>query len=506
MRRVVLPGEREFGLTGTARVAANAPDDVIDDVLGTTAPGTTFTASDHLQGDADSRASRAFDGDPATGWTPAFGPQLGRWVDAALPGPVSIDRLDLTFVDDGRHSVPTQVHLEADGVTVRTLTVGPVTDTSRDGSRKTVTATFDPFTAQRVRLVIDAVRSVSVTEGDESLPTELPVSFPEVVLPGVPVPASPVTVPSECHDDLVTIDGAPVPVRLVGARADARRGLDLEACDGAVTLAAGSNRISSATGLDTGVDVDRLVLSSGRDAQAAPVEVLGAPLDDAGATARVTGEGRVSYDLRVRSDGSPFWLVLGQSHSDGWEATVDGETLGAPTLVDGFANGWQVRPSSAGTLEVSLRWTPQQVVWVGIALSIVSIVACLVVVVMTWRSRRERDAAAQATLGDAPVQQHVVGYRGPVSSTAAAVVLALSSGVVAALVSRWWIGLLVAVGTGLAAATTRGRLLLSGARRSRSPPARCSRCPSWAGSRSCCSPPTWPSTGSDHEPASNCAE
>ena len=282
VRRVVLPGEREFGLTGTARVAANAPDDVIDDVLGTTAPGTTFTASDHLQGDADSRASRAFDGDPATGWTPAFGPQLGRWVDAALPGPVSIDRLDLTFVDDGRHSVPTQVHLEADGVTVRTLTVGPVTDTSRDGTRKTVTATFDPFTAQRVRLVIDAVRSVSVTEGDESLPTELPVSFPEVVLPGVPVPASPVTVPSECHDDLVTIDGAPVPVRLVGARADARRGLDLEACDGAVTLAAGSNRISSATGLDTGVDVDRLVLSSGRDAQAAPVEVLGAPLDDVG--------------------------------------------------------------------------------------------------------------------------------------------------------------------------------------------------------------------------------
>jgi hypothetical protein len=38
----------------------------------------------------------------------------------------------------------------------------------------------------------------------------------------------------------------------------------------------------------------------------------------------------------------------------------------------------------------------------------------------------------------------------------------LVAGVAAALVSRWWIGVLVAVATALASVTTRGRLLLAG--------------------------------------------
>ncbi len=54
-RRFVLPDARTFGLSGTARVNANAADDVIDRALGTTAPGATFVASSHLQGDADAR-------------------------------------------------------------------------------------------------------------------------------------------------------------------------------------------------------------------------------------------------------------------------------------------------------------------------------------------------------------------------------------------------------------------------------------------------------------------
>ena len=462
VRRVELPAAREFGLTGTARVAANAPDPVIDTVLGTTAPGTTFTSSGHLPGDPGSRASRAFDRDPDTAWTPGFGPQAGRWVEVELAGPVTVDRLDLTFVDDGRHSTPTQVHLEADGLPVRTLTVGQVTDAARDGTHRTVSTTFDPFTAQRIRVVVDAVQPRTVTEGDEALPVELPVSLVEVGIPGAPAPAAPVNVPSECRTDLLEVDGTPVPVRLVGPVADARRGLALEACTDAVTLGAGSNTVTSPVGLDTGVDVDRVVLSSGRDAEAVSVRVLGAPLDTAGATVRVTDEGRVSYDLRVDTDGEPFWLVLGQSHSDGWEASFDGASLGTPTMVDGYANGWLVEPDASGTFDVSLHWTPQRVVWVGIALSIVAVAACVVIVVVTWRGRRRHDLAARASLARPPVEHRADEYTGRIVSTRASLALALVAGVAAALVSRWWIGLVVVVATALAAATTRGRLLLAG--------------------------------------------
>ncbi|MET0629047.1 MAG: alpha-(1-_3)-arabinofuranosyltransferase family protein [Acidimicrobiia bacterium] len=467
-RRVVLPDARTFGLTGTARVNANAPDSVIDAVLGTTALGAVFSSDGHLRGDVDSRASRAFDDDPSTAWTSSFGPQGGRWVEAALGAPTTFEQMSLTYLDDGSHAVPTQVHLEADGVPVRTMTVMPdagAPGAATRGDRRTATFNFDPFVAQRVRLVVDAVRQPSLppaSGAEAELPTDLPVSLAEVTLPGVPVPATPGAVPSECRADLVVVDGSPVPVRLSGAPADARSGLAVEACEPSVGLDAGSTTVTTSVGLDTGVDVDRLVLSSGRDGQAAPVELLGAPRSESGAKVRIVSEGPTSYDLKVATDGTPFWLVLGQSQSDGWEASVEGASIGMSTMVDGYANGWKIRPSAAGTIDISLRWTPQSVVWVGIALSIAAVLACLTVVALTWRRRRAQADAAAVTLMSAPEAQPASRYVGGAPSVRATVVLALGAAVGAALVSRWWIGLVVGAATALAGTTSRGRILLSG--------------------------------------------
>jgi arabinofuranan 3-O-arabinosyltransferase len=468
-RRVVLPDARAFGLSGTARVNANAPDTVIDAVLGTTAPGAVFSSDGHLRGDVDSRASRAFDGDPSTVWTSSFGPQGGRWIEAALGAPGTFDQVSLTYVDDGSHAVPTQVHLEADGVPVRAMTVIPDDSAAGTadarGDRRTATFNFDPFVGQRVRLVVDAVRQPSLppaSGADAELPTDLPVALADVRLPGVPLPATPAAVPSECRADLVAVDGEPVPVRLAGAPADARSGLALEACEPSVTLNAGSTTVTTSVGLDTGVDVDRLVFSSGRDGQAAPVELLGAPRSESGAKVRVVSEGPTSYDLKVATDGTPFWLVLGQSQSDGWEASVEGTSVGTSTMVDGYANGWKIRPSATGTLDISLRWTPQRVVWVGIALSIAAVLACLGVVAFTWRRRGAQADAAAVTLMSAPESQPASRYAGGAPSVRATVVLALGAAVGAAIVSRWWIALVVGGATALACATSRGRILLSG--------------------------------------------
>jgi hypothetical protein len=245
--------------------------------------------------------------------------------------------------------------------------------------------------------------------------------------------------PTECRDDLVTIDDRPTAVRLVGDPAVGAV-LSIEGCDGPVVLDAGTHVVRAARGADTGIDVDRLVLTSaaGGAAAADATARVGAPPPEPGATVTVTDEGPTSYDLRVESDGRPFWLVLGQSHNDGWHAkTGTGRPLGEPQLVDGYANGWLVTPERADTFTVRLTWTPQRLVWVGFAASVLAIVVCLGVLVVTRRRRAPVLAAA-------PVLGHPV-YGAAPGSTGAAIVVGLTVGLASAVVSRWWIGVIVGI-------------------------------------------------------------
>ncbi len=282
VRRFELPDARSFGLTGTARIDPNAPDSVIDDVLGTTAPDTVFFASDHLAGDLDARASRAFDGDPTTAWIPNLGSQHGRSVAVTLPGPLTVDHLDLVYLDDPDHSVPRQFTLTADGVPVRSFTVDPRAAEGTGRTRR-ITIPFDPVTGREFRLYVDDVVHRFVHPVADRPGVEAPVALAEVGIAGVPVPADPATIPDECRADLLELNDAAVPVRVVGEAADARRGLALEACGGALDLPAGTNVLRSSVGLDTGIDVDRVVLSSDADGDATPPTVLGTPLDESGA-------------------------------------------------------------------------------------------------------------------------------------------------------------------------------------------------------------------------------
>ncbi len=453
-RRFVLPDTRQYQLSGTARIDPNAPDALLDTLLGTTAPGTEYTSSGHLKGDLDARASRAFDGNPTTAWTAQLGRQDGQFVDVSLPGPLTVDALHLTVVADGRHPVPTELTLEGDGGAARTLSVPPITDAVGEGSTQTVTIPFDPLASAHLRLVVDAVRD-GTTNGVVSAPETVPVSIAEVGLAGVPAPAAPSTVTISCRSDLVRVDGRAVPVQVTGPAADARSGLPIEPCDGALTLDQGSNTVRTVPGLDTGIDLDRLVLSSDASGEGAAPAVLGTPLGQSGAQVRVTGSSPDSYDLKVHTDGKPFWLVLGESHSDGWEAKASGQSLGKPQLVNGFANGWLVRPKGAGTLAISLRWTPQRFVWIAFGLSIAAVLACLALLVTTRRRR------ANVSVADAPALSSPLDYIGPSPSTRALVAFAIGTAVGAALVSRWWIGLVVGVAALVSSRVAGGRVLLT---------------------------------------------
>ncbi|MGH9273282.1 MAG: alpha-(1-_3)-arabinofuranosyltransferase domain-containing protein, partial [Acidimicrobiales bacterium] len=184
----------------------------------------------------------------------------------------------------------------------------------------------------------------------------------------------------DCIDDLLTIDGAPMPVRLMPAGGSLR----VEGCR-PVELAGRSHQITAAPGSATGIDIDRLVLSSGPDGLPAAVGPRGTAASAAGADVVVDRERSSELDLTVRTDGEPFWLVLAQSNSDGWHASADGGALGDRQLADGYANGWLVTPEGPGTMSIDLRWEPQRLLWPGLAVSALTLAGALVIV---WRSRR----------------------------------------------------------------------------------------------------------------------
>jgi arabinofuranan 3-O-arabinosyltransferase len=462
-RRFVLPDARMFGFTGTARIDPNAMDEQIDAVLGTTAPGVTYSSSHHLAGDADARASRAFDGNPATAWSAPIGPQEGRFLDVKLPAPITFDHQDLTVVADGRHSVPTRLRILTEAGEERSITVPPISDVNREGATQTVRLSFAPVTAAHFRVIVDAVRRVTALPNDPGPGATLPVSIAEAGVPGLPVPAVPATAPGGCRDDLVRVDGRPVPVRVVGTPAMARTGLGVASCAAPFNFGAGSHTLASAAGLDTAIDIDRVVLSSDRGGVAAPVATLGAPLGTSGASVRVTKSKATAVNVSIRTDGRPFWLVLGESASAGWKATAGGgadAAVGSRQVVDGYANGWLIRPRSAGTVSVNLRWVPQRQVWVGLGLSGIAVIVCLGIVVASL-VRRRRIVGLDAALADSPRMVSPLEYAPAVPpSWSSTLVLAGAVGIATLLVSRPWIGGVAALATVIAARVPKTRVLL----------------------------------------------
>ena len=256
----------------------------------------------------------------------------------------TVDRVDLTVVADGRHPVPTELTLAGRRRRDAARCRFPRSATSpRRARTQTVTIPFDPLTRPHLRVVVDAVRD-GTTNGAVSATVLLPVVDRRGRLgrasrfPPRRAPSTSGAAPTSCAST-----ARAVAVRVTGPAADARRGLSVEPCDARSRSTEGATR--SHRRRPRHRDRPRPARAVvGHDGQGAAVDVLGAPLDESGAAVRITDSSPDSYDLDVRTDGTPFWLVLGESHSDGWEATADGQSLGTPQLVNGFANGWLVRP------------------------------------------------------------------------------------------------------------------------------------------------------------------
>lgn len=406
------PVERAFTPYGRARLARDLDDVEIDEVIGLLSAaggGVTASSSARLPGDLRSRASASVDGDPLTAYQTPINDVVGNWIELTYPEPVTVDGLRMELVDDSLHSLPTAITVAVDGgagTQVR-LDVGEPSTTLERGATTTVDAATGELTGTTFRISIDEIAEATSLDWFSGGPTVLPVGIAEIGLPVVEAPVAEAPLPAECRTDLVSIDGTPVALRVVGTVGEALSdaGMDLRSCGDAVELPADKVLLESTSGRATGVDVDVFALSSA--AGGAPgVDTLAEGVDEGPPPPETTTErtGRNDHQVTVTGASEPYWVVLGQSYSPGFTATLaDGTSLGEPTLINGFANGWQIDPAEHGAdVVVSISWPPQRIVWWGLALSAVGVLVCLALVLWPLLRRRSQvDADVAVEAGDA---------------------------------------------------------------------------------------------------------
>ncbi|MEP6625786.1 MAG: hypothetical protein ABJC79_15160, partial [Acidimicrobiia bacterium] len=408
------------------------------------------------------RASAALDHDLATAWVTPFRTAVGSRLDVGFGASRTLDRLDLALVADGRHSVPTELRLTTSAGETRTVALAVPPDTKVANATVPVTARFAPITTDALTVRITKVRPVLTKEYDCGCDVQTPAAIAELGVPNLAAVVPPAQMPSACRTDLLFVDGKPLSLRLVGttASAVALQPLAFAPCPdsrGRVpgprarvsdSLGAGEHEVTTPTGAATGLVVDRLVWSSGRGSGPAQnlttAGTVTATPTRPGPAVRVVRNGRAAMTADVTGAAQPFWLMLGQSENAGWHATVDGHDLGPSQLVDGYANGWLVTPRQPD-LTVELEWVPQRTVQRSIALSVVAVMMCLGIVIVSYGSRRR--TRYDVAVSPAPVAivwpwNDLAGRSGVIATVAAAVAVGVGGAIVVRPV----------VGLGLAAA------------------------------------------------------
>ena len=147
----------------------------------------------------------------------------------------------------------------------------------------------------------------------------------------------------QCVSGVLEIDGDDVPIQIFEN--------GFLGCD-TVALRAGTHRLMTTPGHISGLHIDSLVLDSGSGLQ--PVGLREVSVD------------RSSTRMAIEVEVGGKWLVVNESFSKGWSASLEGVDLGEPLLVNGYAMAWWVPESASGV--VILSWDPQR--WVNIGLLI----------------------------------------------------------------------------------------------------------------------------------------
>ena len=335
----------------------------VDDAALASLLGEPASASARLAGSPNHRGAVAFDGDVDTTWITPFDDVIGQTVTYVGTGGAS----ELTIGQPG-------------GDLFSPITMLRLTDAQ---------GSFDISITPGVDTIIELPRRIDlagvtleIVDVDERFtqnrrfnePTVLPASISEIRFDGV----SPLVAPferlgAECRDDLLTIDGEPIAVSFDVPTLDALVGDPIAAtvCANSLDLAAGTHLVFSEPGSSTGFDVDRVTLSTPEAAAPGSVDPKEPIVVESSAR---------SATLVVPACPAGCWVIHGEGYNRAWEATIDGQDLGPPRLIDGNANGWWLAPTESATT-VEIRWPVQRQLNIAFLLTAIAVLGCVALVV-----------------------------------------------------------------------------------------------------------------------------
>jgi arabinofuranan 3-O-arabinosyltransferase len=355
-RRFDVAGTRRFVLGGSVRLNRQAGDDVIDTAL-FGRRSVSVTSSSRLLGSPAVRGSAAFDGDRATEWVPSG--TNGEWIDFRFPSHL-ISRI-VVETDTSRGRMTGIRAVFPDGSTAE----GHV-GRGLDG---TITLNFPPKRTRGVALFVDGVFA--------PLGAPKTVGIEEVRIPGVRAQAVHPSDPLPCSGSFMSVDGRPVPVRPLGTVGELLSGVrvPIGTCEGyPLTLGPGSHVLRTGGGLQANV-VTLSTAASATPARTATLPHMAVEPGSAG-----------SYRVDVTDARGPYYLVVGQNYDPLWRASIGGEDLGPPMVLDGYALGWRVdRP---GSYRISVWYGKQRRYDLALLASAASLVAALVIVLAAVYRRR----------------------------------------------------------------------------------------------------------------------
>ncbi|MBI4261759.1 MAG: DUF3367 domain-containing protein [Actinobacteria bacterium] len=370
-RRFEVPVVGVYELTGEVRLDPRATDEEIDDlVLGPDRP-VRVTASSRAFGIPRARGGAAFDGDPETGWV--SNGAVGEWL-----------RIEFERRTVGGLTIHTQLGRDRSPIVVVEVTfsdgsteVGRL-ETLQDG---TIEMEFAPRGTDEITIEVTSV-------GPARDPTP-PVGIDEVEIPGVdPLPVPDAAILACTDGPGFTLDGLAVSVRGRGTVGDLLDGeaLPLATCRGnGLTLSASRHELVSAGPLQA----DAIVLTTGpREDATDATGRSGSPGPPSAPAVRWSSTSEGGYEAQVTGALGPHYLVIGQSFAPGWRASVEGQDLGPPVLVDGYSAAWRI--TRRGSYTVRIAYGPQRAYAFALVVSGLFLLAIFAAPLAVWAVRRRR--------------------------------------------------------------------------------------------------------------------